>query len=151
MTGVSTGQELCAGSLFAGFRDANATNHSKYFFFTCLSSAFCQSFFYACAFHRFLQFESGRRAGELYVLVMAMVGYGSVLLLVSCASLRSNGRDEGMLTTDYGSGSGFRAWIPYDLHDGVTDGGLRWMIPFSFYWRSTGGFPRFGYERFGHT
>jgi len=89
--------------------------------------------------------------GRLYVLVMAMVGYGYVLLLVSCASLRSNGRHMGMLITDYGSGSGFRAWVPYDFYDGVMDGGLRWMIPFAFYWRSTGGFPRFGYERFGHT
>jgi len=45
--------------------------------------------------------------GRLYVLVMAMVGYGSVLLLVSCASLRSNGQNMGMLMTDMGLDLGF--------------------------------------------
>jgi len=57
------------------------------------------------------------------VLVMAVVGYGSVLLLVSCASLRSNGWNMAMLKTGFrGFGSVSCAQVLYDFYDGVMDG-----------------------------
>jgi len=81
-------------------------------------------FLRACAFRRFFSVLFWEvSGGRLYVLVMAMVGYGSVLLLVSCASLRSNGRNMGMLINGFrGFGSGSCAQVLYDFYDGVMDG-----------------------------
>ena len=90
MTGVSTGQELCVGLSLAGFRDANATIHSKYFFLNVCLQRSASHFSTHALFVAFFSSILGGERGRLYVLVMAMVGYGSVLLLVSCASLRSN-------------------------------------------------------------
>ena len=118
MTGVSTGQELCAGSLFAGFRDANATNHSKYFFFTCLSSAFCQSFFYACAFRRFFSSSLG---GQRESVVCAGYGDGGIWISSVACELRFSS----VKRTEYGDvDDGLRVWIRVSCLDPLRL--LRW-------------------------
>ena len=102
----------------------------------------------------FVAFFSSILGGQRGSVVCAGYGDGGIWISSVACELRFSSvkrTEYGDVDDGYGSGSGFRAWIPYDFYDGVTDGGLRWMIPFAFYWRSTGGFPRFGYERFGHT